>query len=479
MEQKLRAIGLPVDDLPRLPAADGPAAARARRPRPEAAARNLIGAGEQPVRQGPGGGGDPLRRDATPGRRDGRAGRARRSSGTSPTPSRGTSRCARAARSPPPDPRRTPTSCCAPRCRAWPTSRPGAPTRCACCSPAACGPRATCASCRGSGASSARRPAAERAPERRRGSAGAPDPAGRGVPSADLRHSAVPCVANEPRTRRRRARRATRRATASSPARSPCCRSSALVVVAWQVWSSALGWSDLSSSRSSTSSTGLGMTVGFHRLFTHRSFKTGARPCAPTLAIARLGGDRGPGHRLGRRPPQAPRVLRPAGRPAQPARRPRQRARRRAARAPARARRLAVPPHAARREGRATRPTCSRDPVVALGRPHVRPVGGRRACCVPVRPGLADRRLARRRRSPGCCGAALVRMLVLHHVTYSINSLCHFFGRRRFETGDESRNLPVARAADVRRGVAQQPPRVPDLGRPRHAALGGRPVGAR
>jgi stearoyl-CoA desaturase (delta-9 desaturase) len=34
-----------------------------------------------------------------------------------------------------------------------------------------------------------------------------------------------------------------------------------------------------------------------------------------------------------------------------------------------------------------------------------------------------------------------VRMLVLHHVTYSINSLCHFFGRRRFDTDDESRNL--------------------------------------
>jgi stearoyl-CoA desaturase (delta-9 desaturase) len=35
----------------------------------------------------------------------------------------------------------------------------------------------------------------------------------------------------------------------------------------------------------------------------------------------------------------------------------------------------------------------------------------------------------------------LVRMFVLHHVTYSINSLCHVFGRRDFETGDESRNL--------------------------------------
>jgi stearoyl-CoA desaturase (Delta-9 desaturase) len=35
----------------------------------------------------------------------------------------------------------------------------------------------------------------------------------------------------------------------------------------------------------------------------------------------------------------------------------------------------------------------------------------------------------------------LVRVLLLHHVTYSINSLCHFFGRQRFTTDDESRNL--------------------------------------
>ena len=34
-----------------------------------------------------------------------------------------------------------------------------------------------------------------------------------------------------------------------------------------------------------------------------------------------------------------------------------------------------------------------------------------------------------------------MRLLVLHHATFSINSLCHFFGRQRFATGDESRNL--------------------------------------
>ena len=40
----------------------------------------------------------------------------------------------------------------------------------------------------------------------------------------------------------------------------------------------------------------------------------------------------------------------------------------------------------------------------------------------------------------GLLWGGAVRIVLLHHVTYSINSLCHF-GRRRFETGDESRNL--------------------------------------
>ncbi len=41
----------------------------------------------------------------------------------------------------------------------------------------------------------------------------------------------------------------------------------------------------------------------------------------------------------------------------------------------------------------------------------------------------------------GLLWGGAVRLLVLHHVTFSINSLCHFFGRRRFDTDDESRNL--------------------------------------
>ncbi|SRR5712692_1832104 len=35
----------------------------------------------------------------------------------------------------------------------------------------------------------------------------------------------------------------------------------------------------------------------------------------------------------------------------------------------------------------------------------------------------------------------LVRIFLLHHVTWSINSVCHFFGRRRFATEDHSTNV--------------------------------------
>jgi stearoyl-CoA desaturase (delta-9 desaturase) len=46
----------------------------------------------------------------------------------------------------------------------------------------------------------------------------------------------------------------------------------------------------------------------------------------------------------------------------------------------------------------------------------------------------------------GAAGTALlwaggVRICVLHHVTWSINSVCHMFGRRPYETSDQSRNL--------------------------------------
>jgi stearoyl-CoA desaturase (delta-9 desaturase) len=41
----------------------------------------------------------------------------------------------------------------------------------------------------------------------------------------------------------------------------------------------------------------------------------------------------------------------------------------------------------------------------------------------------------------GLLWGGLVRIFIVHHVTWSINSVCHFFGRRRFEVDDESTNV--------------------------------------
>ena len=43
----------------------------------------------------------------------------------------------------------------------------------------------------------------------------------------------------------------------------------------------------------------------------------------------------------------------------------------------------------------------------------------------------------------GLLWGGAVRIFVLHHITFCINSLCHFFGSRDFVTGDESRNLAL------------------------------------
>jgi stearoyl-CoA desaturase (delta-9 desaturase) len=41
----------------------------------------------------------------------------------------------------------------------------------------------------------------------------------------------------------------------------------------------------------------------------------------------------------------------------------------------------------------------------------------------------------------GLVWGGLARVFFLHHVTWSINSVCHFFGRRRFAVDDHSTNV--------------------------------------
>jgi stearoyl-CoA desaturase (Delta-9 desaturase) len=41
----------------------------------------------------------------------------------------------------------------------------------------------------------------------------------------------------------------------------------------------------------------------------------------------------------------------------------------------------------------------------------------------------------------GLVWGGLVRIFLVHHVTWSVNSICHFFGRRRFDIEDQSTNV--------------------------------------
>jgi stearoyl-CoA desaturase (delta-9 desaturase) len=210
-----------------------------------------------------------------------------------------------------------------------------------------------------------------------------------------------------------------------------------LIVVGWQLWDSLLGWRDIAVFLLLYVLTGLGITVGFHRLFTHRAFKT--KPWVrATLAILGSAAVEGPiiswvaDHRkhhafsdqLG--DPHSPHVERGHG----------------WAGAlhglmHAHVGWLFIHTHRGRRERYA--PDLLADPVVSwVDRTFlVWALGGLVAAFGlgwwlggTLRDGLT-----------GLLWGGGVRMLLLHHVTYSINSLCHFFGRRRFATGDESRNL--------------------------------------
>jgi stearoyl-CoA desaturase (delta-9 desaturase) len=211
----------------------------------------------------------------------------------------------------------------------------------------------------------------------------------------------------------------------------------ALGVVAWQVWAEWLGWSDLVVFAIMYVSTGFGITVGFHRLFTHRSFKTtkGVRAVLAVLGSAAIEGpviawvaDHRKHHVYSDQPgdPHSPHVDHGVGVKG-------------ALRGLAHAHVGWLFIHTER--GLKTRyaPDLIADPVVSfVSRTFVVWVAAGLAAPFflgwliggTVEAGLT-----------GMLWGGAVRMLVLHHATYSINSLCHFFGRRQFKTGDESRNL--------------------------------------
>ena len=211
----------------------------------------------------------------------------------------------------------------------------------------------------------------------------------------------------------------------------------ALVVGGWLAWGGALHWHDLVVLAIFYALTGLGITVGYHRLFTHRSFRT-TRTVRALLAVFGSMAVEGPllewvaTHRKHHQFSDHP------GDPHSP--------------------------HTEDAPG-------WRGALRGLGHAHMgwmmrgkdKPNPRRYAKDL-----LADRDLCFISRTfplwavvglalPFALGLALtgtivggltgllwggaVRIFLLHHVTFSINSLCHFFGRRPFHTDDHSRNL--------------------------------------
>jgi stearoyl-CoA desaturase (delta-9 desaturase) len=211
----------------------------------------------------------------------------------------------------------------------------------------------------------------------------------------------------------------------------------ALGAVAWQAWASVLRVSDLVVFAILYAATGLGVTVGFHRYLTHRSFAT-SRPVRAVLAVLGSAAIEGPviswvadhrkHHAFSDRPgdPHSPHVGHGDGL-------------RGALRGLAHAHVGWLFLHTERGAKQRYARDLLADPVVRFVHRTfvVWVVSGLAAAFAlgvaiggSVTTGLT-----------GLLWGGAVRMLVLHHVTYSINSLCHFFGRRRFPTDDESRNL--------------------------------------
>jgi stearoyl-CoA desaturase (Delta-9 desaturase) len=213
----------------------------------------------------------------------------------------------------------------------------------------------------------------------------------------------------------------------------------ALAFAAWQVWGKALHWHDLVLLVGMYVPLGLGITVGFHRHLTHRSFKTHPwlRGLLAILGSAAIEGpviswvaDHRKHHAFSDEEgdPHSPHVDHGHGLGG-------------ALRGLFHAHMGWLFIHTQRGNKERFAPDLLEDAVVSfVDRTFL--LWAILGLLIPFALGwiIGGTLFAA---ATGLLWGGLIRVLLLHHFTYSINSLCHVFGRRDFETGDESRNLAL------------------------------------
>jgi stearoyl-CoA desaturase (delta-9 desaturase) len=210
-----------------------------------------------------------------------------------------------------------------------------------------------------------------------------------------------------------------------------------LSVAAWQVWNEALHWRDLAILGAVYLVTGLGITVGFHRLLTHRSFQTSGavRGILAALGSAAIEGpviswvaDHRKHHTFADEEgdPHSPHVGHGGGW-------------RGTLRGLFHAHMGWLFIHTERGAKKRFAPDLLDDPVIRfVDRTFI--LWAVIGLALPFVLGYAIGGTVVAGLTALLWGGA-VRVFLLHHFTYSINSVCHVFGRRQFATEDESRNV--------------------------------------